>query len=150
MSILVASLGQRLGLTITLATAPNHLLVKVADDTLQTWVNVEATAGSFKYDSSYERELEITSTAIKNGLYLRPLTSHESAGVISSALMAYYGALRDGDALMEVADLALAVNPHDPVAMVWKANAYYLQLQERYVSRYPDATDIPLAQHDDY
>lgn len=124
--------------------------MKFADDTQQTWVNVEATAGGFKYDSSYERETGITPTAIQNELYLRPLMPHESVGVIASTLMEYYGAQQDGDALLEVADLALAANPKDPVALVWKANAYYLQLQERYVRRYPNAANIPPAQVADY
>lgn len=150
MPILVAILGQRLDLPLTLATAPSHVLVKFADDTQQAWVNIEATAGGFKYDSSYERETGITPTAIENGLYLRPLTPHESVGVIASTLMEHYGAQQNGDALLEVTDLALTANPNDPVALVWKANAYYLQLQARYVRRYPNAADILPAQVADY
>lgn len=150
MPILVVILGQRLGLPLTLATAPSHVLVKFADDTQQAWVNVEATAGGFKYDSSYERETGITPTAIQNELYLRPLTPHESVGVIASTLMEYYGTQQEGNTLLVVADLALAANPKDPVALVWKANAYYLQLQERYVRRHSKASDIPAAQHADF
>lgn len=150
MPILVAILGRRLGLPVTLATAPEHVLVKFADDTQQAWVNVEATAGGFKYDSSYERETGITPTAIEKEIYLRPLTPHEAVGVIASTLMEHYAAQRDGDALLAVSELALAANPKDPVAMVWKANAYYLQLQDRYVRRYPNASDIPLDQQADY
>lgn len=150
MPILVVILGQRLGLPLTLATAPSHVLVKFADDTQQAWVNLEATAGGFKYDSSYERETGITPTAIQNELYLRPLKPHESVGVIASTLMEYYGTQQDGDKALDVADLALAANPKDPVALLWKANAYYLQLQARYVRHYPNAADIPLAKVADY
>lgn len=150
MPILFAILGQRLGLPIALATAPNHLLVKFADDTQQAWLNVEATAGGFKYDSSYERETGITEKAIESGPYLRPLTPREGVGVIASTLMEHYGAKKDGDALMAVADLVLGVNPKDPAALVWKANAYYLQLQLHYVSQYPDAADVPPEQVADY
>lgn len=49
MPILVAILGQRLGLPMALATAPHHVLVKFADDVQQAWLNVEATAGGFKW-----------------------------------------------------------------------------------------------------
>lgn len=150
MPVLFVILGQRLGLPVALATAPNHVLVKFADDTQQAWVNVEATAGGFKYDSSYERETGISAKAIENELYLRPLTPREGVGVIASTLMEYYGAKKDGDNLMAVADLALAANPKDPVALVWKANAYYLQLRQRYVAKYPNAADIPPAQVADY
>ncbi|WP_407352161.1 transglutaminase family protein [Luteimonas sp. R10] len=150
MPLLVLILGQRLGLPVALATAPHHLMVKFADDTQQAWVNIEATAGGFKYDSSYERDTGITPLAIRNDLYLRPLRPREGLGPIAGTLMEHYGALKDGSMLLEVADMALAANPKDVVAMVWKANAYYLQLQERYVERYPDPADIPPAQIADY
>jgi len=150
MPILFAILGQRLGLPVALATAPNHVMVKFADDTQQAWLNVEATAGGFKYDSSYERETGITEKALDNGPYLRPLTPREGVGVIASTLMEHYGSRKDADALMAVAGMALAANPKDPVAIIWKANAYYLQLQQRYLSKYPNASDVPLAHHADY
>lgn len=150
MPILVVILGQRLGLPVTLATAPGHVLAKFADDTQQAWLNIEATAGGFKFDSSYERELGISETATNNGIYLRPLTPRESVGVMASTLMEHFARQKDGDALLAVAELALEANPMDTVAMVWKANAYYLQLEQRYVQRYPNAADIPAPQQADY
>lgn len=143
MPILVAILGQRLGLTITLSTAPDHVMAMFADDTQQAWVYVEATAGGYKRDESYIRDTGISQTAFDNEIYLRPLQPHESVGVIASTLMEHYAREGDGDALMAVADLALAANPKDTVAMVWKANAYYLQIRERYQNKYPNASDIP-------
>lgn len=145
MPILVAILGQRLGLTITLSTAPHHVLVKFADDSLQMWINVEATAGGYKRDDSYIRDTDISQTALDNEIYLRPLYPREAVGVIASTLMEHYASESNADALMEIADLALAANPKDTVAMVWKANAYYLQILDRYQRKYPRATDIPKA-----
>jgi len=149
MPILVAILGQRLGLAMTLATAPEHVLVKFIDDEGR-YLNVEATAGGFKYDSSYERETGITLTAIQNEIYLRPLTPRESIGVMTSTLMEHYAAQKRGDELLAVAEMALAVNPKDVVAIIQMANAYYLQLQQRYVSRYATPADIPAGLRDDY
>lgn len=143
MPILVAILGQRLGLTVTLSTAPEHVLAKFADNTLQAWINVEATGGGYKRDDSYVRDTGINQTALDHEIYLRPLHPHESVGVIASTLMEHYARLGDGDALMEVADLALAANPRDTVAMIWKANACYLLIQTRFQRIYPNAADIP-------
>ncbi|TMN18406.1 hypothetical protein FF950_14835 [Pseudoxanthomonas sp. X-1] len=143
MPILVAILGRRLGLTITLATVPKHVLAKFADDIQQAWINVEATGGGYKRDDSYIRDTGISQAALDHGIYLRPLYPHESLGVIASTLMEHYARLGDGDALMEVADLALAANPRDTVAMIWKANAIYLQIQVRYQRVYPRAAEIP-------
>lgn len=143
MPILVAILGQRLGLTITLSTAPEHVLAKFADDSLQMWVNVEATGGGYKRDESYVRDTGISQTALDNEIYLRPLRPREAVGVIASTLMEHYARQGSGDALMEVADLAVAANPKDTVAMIWKANASYLLIQSRYQRKYPNAADIP-------
>lgn len=142
MPILVAILGQRLGLIMTLATAPDHVMVKFVDDEGH-WLNVEATAGGFKADSSYERETGITALAINNEIYLRPLSPSESVGVMASSLMEHYAAQKRGDDLLAVAEIALAANPKDTVAMVHKANAYYLQLQDGYISKYARPVDIP-------
>lgn len=149
MPTLVAILGQRLGLIMTLATAPEHVMVKFVDDEGR-WLNVEATAGGFKADSSYERETGISSLAIQNEIYLRPLSPRESVGVMASTLMEEYAAQKRGDDLLAVAEMALAANPKDAVAMVHKANAYYLQLQDRYVSKYPRPIDIPQDKQTDF
>lgn len=148
MPILVAILGQRAGLEVTLATAPEHVLVKFSDG--RTWLNVEATAGGYKWDSSYERDLDIGPLALRNEIYLRPLSPPEAVGVMASTLMEHLAASRRADSLMAVADMVLAVNPSDTVAILQKANAYYLQLQERYSSRYPRPIDIPSEQQADY
>jgi len=150
MPILVAILGQRLGLTITLSTAPEHILAKFADDSVQMWVNVEATSGGYLDDAGYARFNDISQKAIDNEIYLRPLFPHEVVGVMASTLMEYYAREKNADALMEVADLALTANPKDTVAMVWKANAYYLQIQQRYWAKYPNASDIPVDKVVDY
>lgn len=143
MPILVAILGQRLGLTITLSTAPEHVLAKFADDTQQMWVNVEATAGGYKRDESYIRDTGISQVALDNEIYLRPLRPREAVGVMASTLMEHYARERDGEALMALADLALKANPKDTVAMIWKANAAYLLIQSRYQQRYPRPENIP-------
>ncbi len=143
MPILVAILGQRLGLTMTLSTAPDHVMAMFADDTQQAWVYVEATGGGYKRYESYIRDTGIGQAALDNEIYLRPLHPHEAVGVIASTLMEHYARAGDGDALMEVADMALAANPKDTVAMIWKANASYLLIQSRYQRKYPNAADIP-------
>jgi regulator of sirC expression with transglutaminase-like and TPR domain len=150
MPILVLILGQRLGLPLAMATAPRHVFVKVHDAGEQAWRSFEATAGGFKRDSSYVRETHIAPLAIENAIYLRPLSPREGLGVIAGTLMEHHAARGDGDALMEVADLALAANPRDASAMLWKANAYVLQIQSRYVRKYPDANDIPPKLREDY
>jgi regulator of sirC expression with transglutaminase-like and TPR domain len=149
MPILVLILGQKLGLPVTLATAPEHVLVKYLDVSGE-WQNIEATAGGFKYDSSYERELGISAKATQNQIYLRPLTPRESIGVMLSTAMEVAGAKDQQEQRIAIADLALSVNQKDVVAMVQEGAADYLLLQERYVRKYPRPIDIPVALRKDY
>lgn len=142
MPIFFIILGQKLGLPVTLATAPMHVMVKYPDESGQ-WLNVEATGGGFKYDSSYEREFSISANAIKNDIYLRPLTHRETVTVMMSTLMEHYGRKKQHERRIAVADLALKVDNKDVVAMQHKGAANYLLLQEHFVQPYPDANKIP-------
>lgn len=148
MPILVAIVGQKVGLMVTLSTAPLHTLVKFADG--NAWLNVEATAGGYKWDSTYERDLDISALAIENQIYLRPLTPREAAGAIAATLMEDLAAKKRADDLMTVADMLLAVNPKDVVAIIQKANAYSLQVDQQYRNRYPRPVDIPPELQADY
>ena len=142
MPIFFVILGQKLKLPVTLATAPQHAIVKYLDDSGQ-WLNVEATSGGFKYDSSYERELNISAKAIENGIYLRPLNRKESIAMMMSTLMEHYGRTNQQERRIAVADLALKINSNDVVAMAHKGAANYLLLQDRFMRPYPDVNKIP-------
>ena len=150
MPVFVAILSQRLGLPVALATAPSHVFVKFGDSEHHVWLNVEATAGGLKYDESYIKETGISKKALENELYLRPLSPHEGVGVIASTLMEHFGNTHESNALLQITEWALEANPKDPVALVWRASAYYLQLEERYISKYPNATDLPTEAREDY
>lgn len=142
MPILVLILGQKLGLPVTLATAPQHVMVKYLDDSGQ-WLNVEATGGGFKYDSSYIRDTGISEKALQNDIYLRPLTQRESVAVMASTLMEFYGQQGQQERRLAVADLALGIDPKNVDAMMHKGAGYYLLLREQFMRPYPNPADIP-------
>lgn len=149
MPILVAILGQKLDLPVTLATAPEHVLVKFQDTNGQ-WLNVEATAGGYETNDGYVRRLGISKQALANQIYLRPLDQHEAIAVMLSTLMEFYG--QQGQVALQImlADLALTTNPKDVFALIQKASGYYVLLQRRYIDRYPTPADIPPRQRQDY
>jgi hypothetical protein len=60
-----------------LALGPNHLYIKHKDDK-GLWVNVELTNNSFPRDGWIISSLSITTDAIKNEVYMEPLTLKES------------------------------------------------------------------------
>lgn len=142
MPALVLILGQKLNLPVTLSTAPNHILVKYLDENNQ-WQNIEATAGGFKFDTEYERELEITELAIKNQLYLRPHSRQESVGIMAFLVMEHLRARHELNRLLAMADIILARNPKQVTTMLHKGNAYYWLLENQCKKPYPNLNDIP-------
>jgi hypothetical protein len=149
MPVLLAILADRLGLPVALATAPGHVLVKYrADD--GRWTNVEATSGGFKQDASYVRELEISPRAVAGGLYLRPLGPRDASVALLASLMEFHDANDQQERRIAIADLALAADPDNVVALLHKASAEYRLLQARYLRQYASPAEIPVARKADY
>jgi len=149
MPILLVILGQRLGLDMTLATAPEHVLVKFREKG-GAWINIEATSFGTKTDDRYRDEMAISTKALANGLYLRPLNRRETVAVMMGTLMEFYGQRRQPQRRIEVADLLLRSNPKDLSAILTKAAAYRQLMALRYIERYPDPADIPVASRQDF
>ncbi|MGO1069570.1 transglutaminase family protein [Lysobacter sp. CA199] len=149
MPVLLVVLGQKLGLDMTLATAPEHVLVKFRNDQGQ-WINIEATSFGTKHDTGYQQELGIAPKAIASGIYLRPLNKHESVAVMIATVMEFYGQQGRQQDRIKTADMVLQVAPNDVVAMLQKGNAYFRIMQERYLSKYRSPDEMPPAQRLDF
>lgn len=148
MPVLLVILGQKLGLDMTLATAPEHVLAKFRNDRGQ-WINIEATSFGTKSNASYEQETNISPKAVANRLYLRPLNKRESVAVMLSTLMEFYGQQQRQEQRIAIADLALQADPKDIAAMLQKGNAYF-RLMQQYMAKYPSPAAIPPEQRLDF
>lgn len=149
MPVLLVVLGQKLGLDMTLATAPEHVLAKFRNDEGQ-WINIEATSFGTKRDSSYQQEMGIAPRAIASGIYLRPLSRYESVAVMMATLMEFYGQQGRQESRIAMADLVLQVAPNDVVAMLQKGNAYFRIMQTRYLSKYRSPEEMSPEQRIDF
>jgi regulator of sirC expression with transglutaminase-like and TPR domain len=77
MPLLFVILGQKLGINVTIAHAPEHFFVRYTDQLGKNF-NLETTTGAgLKKDASYQREFEISQKAIDNGLYLRAMSKKD-------------------------------------------------------------------------
>jgi regulator of sirC expression with transglutaminase-like and TPR domain len=143
MPILFVIVGQRLGLDVTLSRAPEHYFVKFRSDD-GTYINAETTHdGGVKLDASYAREYVITSQAVKNGVYLRPLTKRESATQIVGTLTEFLSHKGDYKHLHPLLDLLMQNDKREASFMVRKGYAYYLEAKARFIDKYPDPNNIP-------
>ncbi|TPG05345.1 hypothetical protein EAH88_15335 [Rhodanobacter glycinis] len=149
MPILLLILGQKLGLDMALATAPNHNLVMFRQDD-GTWVNIEATSGTAFSNEEYQRQLYITPIAMHSGIYLRPLSPAEAVGAMGDELGDYYEKARKPKFQLDLTAYLLEINPKDTVAMIRRADAYYRLLDEKYFKKYPTPNLIPAADRADF
>jgi regulator of sirC expression with transglutaminase-like and TPR domain len=142
MPTLLLALGERLGLEMTLSTAPLHLFVKWTDGG-KTW-NLEATSGGgFTRDEHYRKQLPMTDEAVRNGVYLKRLTRREALSVMATALVDRLIAAERFDEAVSVADVLVEAYPANAYALVKKGTAYYRLLERDIIKKYPKQSDIP-------
>ncbi len=144
MPSLFVALGEKLGLQVTLSTAPEHLFVKWTDRaTGQTW-NLETTSGAgFTREEHYRKILPMSDAAMANGVYLKALSRQEVLAALSTNLLSYLLQTGRYEDAIATADVLLSVWPADVQAMIGKGSAYYKLLERDFIRRYPRESDIP-------
>lgn len=143
MPILFVVLAQRLGIDATLATAPQHLLVKYRNEA-GTYGNLECTheCGP-KRDASYIKEFEISDGAVRNRVYLQPLGKRDVILAMSGVLGSMYYRKNDIASLHAHADLLQEYRPDSLEAIQARTAAYGAALNARYRSQFKRFEDIP-------
>lgn len=143
MPILFVILGQKLGIDVTLASAPEHLFVKYRDDRGRL-LNLETTSGGFpRLDSSYQRDTPMTPQALANGVYMRALSKKESAAAMAETLRQHFLDKGQAPRAIVVASVMLEYSPNDAEAMVSKSYAYWRVIKQNFADRYPSPKAIP-------
>ena len=89
MPLLYLVLAERLGAKACLSLAPHHSFVKIQDDK-GAWYNLELTCRSILSDYHYMNNSYIKSEAIRNKLYLAPLSKKETIASMLTMLGQYY------------------------------------------------------------
>ncbi len=126
MPLLVLALGERLGLDMSLAFSPLHLLVRLQHE--GHFYNFEATSGGILPDSFYVKEHGITPEALENGIYLRSLTKKEAVAALMERLAKHYSNRSqnnsDFDRAFELTSLMLEQDPKNITAMLIRGNTW--------------------------
>lgn len=143
MPLLFVLIGQRLGLDMTLALAPLHVLVKFTDDQGVTH-NLEATSGAGRArDQHYRELLPITDAAVSNGVYLAPLAQDQTIAVIAAVLVENLIAKGRYQEAMDVSDVLLDHHPNFAYVMVKKATASYYLMQKEFAGKNSRSYQVP-------
>jgi len=150
MPYLFIILGQRLGLDVTAALAPLHVLVKYRESSAN-YINLEATSGANPARDVWIRQQFImTNEAIANGIYLRPLSKKETVAAMMLTLAEYYMHQQHYEQGFEVANLVLAYDSKSVDAMLHKGSGSARLIKERFVKNYPSPNQIPQAERPDF
>lgn len=117
-------LCEEIGGSAYLALAPNHLYIKHIDEKGQ-WTNLELTNAGFPRDQWIIKEMAITVEAIKNGIYMTPLTPKQTIAMTMFDLASAYEAQHGYDSfVLKVANTALTYFPKCIPLLMTKANYY--------------------------
>lgn len=135
MPMLFIILGQKLGIDVTAATAPNHVFVKYRDDAGQ-WHNLEATSGAgFTRDVWMRQQFPMSDEALASGIYMRPLTKKETVVVMVGTLLELYDQQQMHQQRIALARLALEFDPRHVAAILHQHSAtlriYRLLVKQR-------------------
>jgi hypothetical protein len=117
-------LCEEIGGSAYLALAPNHLYIKHIDEKGQ-WANLELTNAGFPRDQWIIKEMAISVEAIKNGIYMTPLTPKQTIAMTMFDLASAYEAQHGYDSfVLKVANTALTYFPKCIPLLMTKANYY--------------------------
>jgi regulator of sirC expression with transglutaminase-like and TPR domain len=150
MPVLFLILADRLGVNVTLSTAPLHVFLKFTDATGKV-TNLEPTSGALpSRDQWYREKLPMTDQAVDSGLYLRTLSRTESVALMATTVMEHLldqGRYQDA---IDVADVILAHSPRDGETMVKRGSAFGRLMEEEFYKPYPTPDTVPPHLHGRY
>ena len=144
MPMLFVALAQRLGLDVTLSTAPHHVFVKYHDDAAGRWINLETTSGANPARDVWLRQLfPMTDEAIANGIYMKALSKKEALVAMADIVLTSDSDRGRYDELLAVTDVLRPSYPNNLAVLLAPAIAADGMAKQEFVSKYPRKSDIP-------
>lgn len=145
MPLLFVILGQRLGLDVTVATAPNHVFVKYRDEEGKL-LSLETTSGAgFARDAWIRQQFPLSDEAIASGAYMRPLTRKETVVVMVGTLLEFYAERNMQEQRLAMAKLSLEYDPTNIAALLHQYSAHLWKMNWL-VNQFPTPNDMPASQ----
>lgn len=142
MPLLYLILAERLGAKAYLALAPKHSFVKIQDAN-GAWYNLELTCRSILSDYHYMNSSYIKSEAIRNKLYMTPLSKKETIASLLTTLGQYYLMKYGYDPfILDCIHTTETYSPHDIYSKIMEADyetRLTLEIARLLNARHPEA-----------
>lgn len=143
MPILMLLVGERMGLNLSLSTAPLHIFLRYTDESGRE-INLEATSGGHPARTLwYRQNMPMSDRALESGLYMRTLTRREAVAHMATTVVDFLMSERRFQEAIDVAEVILQHYPHDGYTMVKLGTAYAELMKVEFVERYPIPALIP-------
>jgi len=124
LATLYLATAQRLGYPIYSVSAPSHMFLRYIGPDLQMR-NIEPTdGGGESSDDDYDSFLKILYTTRRTGVYMRTMSHQQFVSYLYSTAIPVALAHRNGEQAMDFVEKALALDPHNTVAMARGAVFY--------------------------
>jgi regulator of sirC expression with transglutaminase-like and TPR domain len=143
MPMLLLIIANKMGMTVSLGTAPLHMFVRYTLPTTGKAYNIEATnGGNLTRDIWYRQNFPISDRAMESGIYLRSLSKRE--GIATMATTVVESLIKQGafQQAVDVCDMILKINPRETHAMLKRATAIGYMIVE-FDRAFPDEALIP-------
>ncbi len=130
-------LAEAIGAEAHIAFAPQHVFIRHRDEMEPSkWVNVELTTQSLSREIFYIEHFGISDDAIRNKVYLYPLTDSETVAYLLSELAVGYFRKhgRYDEFMLRCADKSLEYYPQNITALHQKGNVINARLMEYMVA----------------
>lgn len=145
MPILFLIVGERMGLNLSLSTAPLHIFLRYSDEGGRE-INLEATSGALPARTIwYRQNLPMTERAIESGLYMRTLTRREAVAHMASTIVDFLMGEGRFQEAIDVAEIILRHYPHDGYTLVKLGSAYGELMRIEFLERFPPPAPVPAA-----
>ena len=123
MPVLMLILADRLGLPMSLATAPDHVLVRYQLSDCRA-VNLETTSGAHPArEIWYRKNFPITDLSLETGIYLRSLTRREAVAVMAMIVVEHLYKAGRHEEVMAVTVILLQHHPLDVNVILTRGSA---------------------------
>jgi regulator of sirC expression with transglutaminase-like and TPR domain len=144
MPILHLIVAERLGLNVSLSTAPLHVFVRYTNPTNGRSLAIEATSGgSPTREIWYHERMGVTDQQVESGIYLGVLTKRETIAVMASTVTEWLMSQGRYQEAIEVADVLLEYYPKDIHAVLSRGSAYGELMRTEFVERFPTPAAVP-------
>jgi regulator of sirC expression with transglutaminase-like and TPR domain len=144
MPTLLLIIASKMGMTVSLGTAPLHIFVRYTLPTTGKAYNIEATdGGNPARDIWYRENFPISDRAIESGIYLRTLNKREGIATMATTVVETLISQGAFQQAVDLSDIILKINPRETHAMLKRGTAIGHLIREEFAERFPGEALIP-------